>query len=125
MKLAFAALLISSLCIAAECTPAPRPPPDDPDVIIPPPDGPDGPDAPRGCSQCNGPCDCACCVMAWHNVDGVIRCREALPTAKGKTCEHVCIDAKVFAGGELGIPVLCIQKATTLEQLQACGVCRP
>lgn len=115
-------IALSFACMAAACPPSPapqpQPTPDVPDVV-PPADI----DAAPGCSHCSNPCQCACCAMAWHNVDGVIRCKEALPTARGEDCEHVCLDTVTFPDG-FGMPLSCIAKASSLDQLHACGVCR-
>jgi hypothetical protein len=119
-KLALLVLGCAIACMAAACPPSTPVPAPIPDVVVTP---DSGLDAARVCSTCNGPCDCACCAMAWHNSDGIVRCKEALPTARGASCTQVCLDTVSFQGGQ-GMPTLCISKASTLEQLHACGVCR-
>lgn len=59
-------------------------------------------------------CGGACAVMA------VFDCAESKPTARGVTCERLCLETPAYAR----LPVSCVVKAATREALQACGVCR-
>lgn len=104
---------LAALCTAAECTPTPGHPPP-PDVVVTPPT-----DGPTACSACTSSCNCACCVLA------VFQCSESRPTAKGQVCDDVCERARLFAGGGLELPTMCIARATSIDELRACGVCRP
>jgi hypothetical protein len=104
---------LAALCTAAECTPAPTPP-GPPDVVVTP-----APDGPPACQACTSACNCACCVLATFG------CKESRPTAKGLLCEDVCERSKLFAGGALELPTMCISRATSIGELRACGVCSP